>query len=63
MDINRKQGLKHEVKGTIKELAGKVTGNKTREVEGTVEKNFGKIQNALGKTADKARDAAKKAND
>ena len=60
MDQDRKDGLKHEVKGTAKEVAGKVTGNKLREAEGKVEKNLGKIQNAAGKAADDARDQVKK---
>jgi len=62
MDTNRKQGLKHEVKGGIKEAAGKVTGNKAREVEGNIEKNLGKLQHAAGKASDDARAAEKKAN-
>ncbi len=60
MDTDRKEGLKHEIKGTAKELAGKVTGNKLREAEGNVEKNVGKIQNAAGKAADDARNQVKK---
>jgi len=60
MDKDRKEGLKHEVKGAAKEIAGKVTGNKLREAEGSLEKNFGKIQNAAGKAADKARDEVKR---
>ena len=63
MDTNRKEGLKHEIKGGIKEAAGKVTGNKAREVEGAIEKNLGKIQHAVGKAVDKARDDAKKSDD
>ena len=61
MDKDRKEGLKHEVKGALKEVAGKITGNKLREAEGAVEKNVGKIQNAAGKAADKARAQVKKA--
>ena len=60
MDKDRKDGLEHEVKGTAKEVAGKVTGNKLREAEGNVEKNVGKIQNAAGKAADDARNQIKK---
>lgn len=60
MDKDRKEGLKHEVKGAAKEVAGKVTGNKLREAEGNVEKNVGKIQNAAGKAADDARNQVKK---
>ncbi len=62
MDIDRKEGLKHEVKGTAKEVAGKVTGNKLREAEGNIEKNVGKIQHAAGKAADDARDEVKKSS-
>ena len=61
MDKNRTEGLKHEVKGAVKEVAGKVTGNKLREAEGNLEKNAGKVQNAVGKSADKARTEIKKA--
>jgi uncharacterized protein YjbJ (UPF0337 family) len=60
MDKDRKDGIKHEVKGAAKEIAGKVTGNKLREAEGNVEKNLGKVQNAAGKAADDARNAVKK---
>lgn len=48
MDKNRTEGTKHEIKGAIKEVAGKVTGNKAREVAGNVEKNVGKMQNEVG---------------
>jgi len=60
MDTDRKEGLKHEVKGAVKEVAGKVTGNKVREAEGAIEKNVGKVQHAAGKAADDARAAVKK---
>lgn len=61
MDKDRKDGLKHEVKGAVKEAEGKVTGDKLRQAQGNIEKNVGKIQNAAGKAADKARDKVKKA--
>jgi uncharacterized protein YjbJ (UPF0337 family) len=60
MDTDRKEGLKHEVKGAVKEVAGKVTANKLREAEGAIEKNVGKVQHAAGKAADNARAAVKK---
>ena len=60
MDKDRKEGLKHEIKGSAKEAAGKVTGNKLREAEGNIEKNAGKIQNAAGKAADQARKEVKR---
>jgi uncharacterized protein YjbJ (UPF0337 family) len=61
MHKDRKEGLEHEVKGAVKEVAGKVTGNKLREAEGKLEKNAGKVQHAAGKAADKARDAVRRA--
>jgi len=46
---------KHEIKGAVKEVAGKVTGNPAREAAGNVEKNAGKVQKEVGKAADKSR--------
>lgn len=60
VDKNRTDGTKHEVKGAIKEGVGKVTGNKTKEVSGNIEKNAGKVQKEVGKAADHARSDAKK---
>jgi uncharacterized protein YjbJ (UPF0337 family) len=60
LDKNRTEGTKHEIKGAVKEVIGKVTGNKAKEVAGTIEKNAGKVQNEVGKAADKARDAQRK---
>ncbi len=62
MDENRKEGLKNEVKGGAKEVAGKVTGNPMREAEGNIQKNIGKVQNQVGKAADEARKEAKKSH-
>jgi len=55
MDKNRVEGTKHEIKGGIKEAAGKATGNHTRELSGNLEKNAGKIQKEVGKANDEAR--------
>ena len=41
-------GTFHEVKGKIKEKAGKVTNNPNLENEGTIEKTAGKVQNKVG---------------
>ena len=41
-------GAAHEVKGKIKETAGRVTGNPDLEAEGTAENLAGKIQKKLG---------------
>ena len=57
MDKNRTEGAKHQIKGTAKEVAGKVTGNHTRELAGNLEKNAGKVQKEIGKANDAERDA------
>lgn len=60
MDKNRTEGTKHEIKGTIKEKVGKATGNVGKQIEGAIEKNAGKLQHAVGKAADRQREAGKK---
>ncbi len=53
MDKDRIEGAGHEAKGKIKEVAGKVTGDKKTEAEGTAEKVGGKVQNTVGGIRDK----------
>jgi uncharacterized protein YjbJ (UPF0337 family) len=60
MDKDRVEGLGHQVKGAVKEGAGKVTGDAKTKAEGTAEKNAGKVQNAVGGAKDAARDALNK---
>ena len=55
MDKDRIKGAAHKAKGTLKEAAGKVTGDTKTEVEGKVEKAAGKVQQAAGKLKDAAR--------
>ena len=42
-------GKLHEVKGAIKQTAGKIAGNPSLEAKGSTEKNAGKVQNFVGK--------------
>jgi uncharacterized protein YjbJ (UPF0337 family) len=42
------EGTLHELKGKIKEVAGKLTDNPKLEGEGLGEKIAGKVQNKLG---------------
>jgi uncharacterized protein YjbJ (UPF0337 family) len=58
MDKDRTAGVGHQVKGSIKEAAGKVTGNDRLKAEGKVEKTGGKLQKGIGKGKDALRDAA-----
>ena len=55
MDKDRVEGSGHQVKGKIKEIAGKVTGDAKLEGEGKAEKTAGKVQNAWGGIKDAAR--------
>lgn len=59
MDKDRTAGIGHQIKGSVKEAAGKVTGDKKLEAEGKVEKTSGKVQNAVGGAKDSVRDAVK----
>jgi uncharacterized protein YjbJ (UPF0337 family) len=42
------QGGIHEVKGTLKEQVGKLTDDCELQVEGSIEKNVGKVQQQVG---------------
>ena len=55
MDKDRIKGSAHQVKGTVKEVAGKVTGDAKLEGEGKADKAAGKIRNAVGGLKDTLR--------
>ena len=57
MDKDRLRGAAKEVSGSIKEAAGKITGDRETEAKGKVEKNVGTAQNAFGKVKDAIRNA------
>ena len=42
------EGTFHELKGKVKETAGKLSGNPKLEAEGTGEKIAGKVQEKIG---------------
>ena len=42
------EGAMHEVKGKVKEVAGKLVGNPDLESEGAAEKVDGKVQRKVG---------------
>jgi uncharacterized protein YjbJ (UPF0337 family) len=60
MDNDRIQGAGKQVKGTVKQAIGKVTGNKQTEVDGAAEKVVGKVQGKIGKAKDTVRDTFRK---
>jgi uncharacterized protein YjbJ (UPF0337 family) len=45
---DKAEGTYHEVKGKVKEMAGKLTDNPKLEAEGTSEKIAGKTQEKIG---------------
>ncbi|MES1924911.1 CsbD family protein [Salinisphaera sp. T31B1] len=59
VDKERIKGKAEQVKGSIKEQVGKVTGNRETEAEGRAEKNKGKTRDKVGKVKDTARDVVK----
>ena len=59
MNSNRIEGAAKQVKGSIKEAIGKVTGDTKTQVEGAAEKNAGKVQGAVGDAQDSVRKAVK----
>jgi uncharacterized protein YjbJ (UPF0337 family) len=60
MDKNRVKGSLKQVSGGIKEVTGKLLGDKKTEAAGKAEKIEGKVQNALGGLADTVREAVGK---
>ena len=59
MDKDRVEGVAHQAKGAVKEAAGKMTGDKKTQAEGTTERAAGKVQNAVGGAKDAVKDWAK----
>ena len=56
MDKNRVEGAAKQAKGTVKDAAGKVLGDKKLQTEGKADKAEGKVQNAVGGAKDKLRE-------
>ena len=48
MDKDRIAGSAKELKGAVKEIAGKAVGDAKLESDGKAEKMAGKVQNAIG---------------
>ena len=50
-------GAADDAKGRLKEAGGALTGDDSLKREGKVDKASGKVKDAVGNTADKAKDA------
>jgi uncharacterized protein YjbJ (UPF0337 family) len=60
MDKDRLEGIAKQVKGSVKEAIGKVTGDTKTQAEGAAEKTEGQAQNSVGGAKDAVRDVFKK---
>jgi len=57
--VNKDQvsGVAKQVKGSIKEAAGKATGDKKTQANGTADKIAGKVQKTYGDVKEKIKDS------
>ncbi len=55
MDEDRIKGAANQAKGSLKEGAGKLTGDSKMEAEGKLDKAAGKVQNTVGGIKDSLR--------
>jgi uncharacterized protein YjbJ (UPF0337 family) len=59
MHKDQMKGAAKDAKGSIKEAAGKMTGDDRLRAEGAADKAAGKMQKGVGNMKDAARDALK----
>ena len=55
MDNDRIKGMGDQAKGSLKDAAGKATGDSKLQAEGKLDKATGQVQSAAGKMKDDAR--------
>ena len=60
MNKNQTEGHIDQVTGKVKEIAGKITGNKSLEQEGKLQNIGGHVQASLGNLQDDIKKAGKK---
>jgi uncharacterized protein YjbJ (UPF0337 family) len=59
MHKDEAKGAAKDIKGSIKEAAGRATGDERLESEGTADRVEGKVQKGVGALKDAARDVLK----
>jgi len=59
MDKDRIDGAADKAKGSMKEAAGKLTGDKKLQAEGQMDKAKGAVKNAVGGAKDAIREAGR----
>jgi uncharacterized protein YjbJ (UPF0337 family) len=55
MDNDRIKGMGDQAKGSLKDAAGKITGDSKLQAEGKMDKAKGKVENAVGGMKDSLR--------
>ena len=60
MNKDQVKGRAEEAKGSVKDAAGKVLGDREMQAEGKVDKAAGKVQATYGDAKEKAKDEANK---
>jgi len=60
MHKDEAKGAAKDISGSLKEAAGKATGNERLQAEGAGERVEGKVQKGVGALKDAARDVLKK---
>lgn len=60
MHKDEAKGAAKDIKGAIKEAAGRATGDERLEAEGAADRLEGKVQKGVGALKDAARDVLKK---
>jgi uncharacterized protein YjbJ (UPF0337 family) len=53
MSRTRIEGARRKFSGTLKQVAGKLTGNRKLQAKGAIERAAGTVQNRIGKAQDR----------
>lgn len=59
MDKERVKGMADQAKGSVKETAGKMTGDEKLKTEGKMDRVEGKVRNAVGGMKDELRETSR----
>lgn len=60
MNRNQDKGVGKQLKGTVKDVAGKLTNDKFLEKEGQIERAAGRVQEKVGNVQERNREQPKR---
>lgn len=63
MDKNRIEGKGKQAMGAAKDVVGRITGDKSTQIDGKVDKAAGKVQETYGRVKDEVRAEDHKQNE